>query len=101
MDDCTLEGLDRPRHTERRKFHRFYVISGVLWVLSIGTYLLLRTYFLPTISDLKTYQVLEGICQFIKLFGLFTIPMIVLISLPLRFAEGLLDRVAQRDGKEL
>ena len=71
---------------EKAKIKRFYISFSVFWLLMVAVYFLGTQL---TEGD-ETY---EPILNIILVFFVILIPVIILISLPLFFAEGIMDRI--------
>ena len=83
------------KETEKQKFNKFYRFMALAWIFFILVYAISRFLIIPSLSDDKTLNFFEAVTDIIRVFGVFFIPIIVLISIPIRFAENLLDRYLQ------
>lgn len=72
--------------SEKRKFLRFYIYSGALWLILLVSFVLGTNY-----SGNSEFVI--GLLKIVLIFGVFGIPIIIILSFFIRFAEYLINKI--------
>tara|TARA_Y100001935_G_C17299666_1_gene508385 strand:- start:90 stop:338 length:249 start_codon:yes stop_codon:yes gene_type:complete len=78
---------------ENNTYSGFYKFSAIVWIISLSTYFILKLLLAYLTPEGLMAKSIEVIVHPLALFGIFGIPVIVLLSLPVRVVEYFINKL--------